>query len=58
MPRNKIFVAESGIKTPEDIAALSRVGADAVLIGETLMRMGDIGKGIQALKGAADENSN
>ena len=58
VPRNKIFVAESGIKTPEDIAALSRAGADAVLIGETLMRMGDIGKGIQALKGAADENSN
>ena len=47
VPRNKIFVAESGIKTPEDIAALSRAGADAVLIGETLMRMGDIGKGIQ-----------
>lgn len=33
-----IFVAESGIKTPEDISVLRKAGVDAVLIGETLMR--------------------
>lgn len=38
VPRDILFVAESGIKTREDIARLRSVGADAVLIGETLMR--------------------
>ena len=36
-----IFVAESGIKGPEDIAQLKNEGVDAVLIGETLMRAKD-----------------
>ena len=40
-PPNVIFVSESGIKTPEDIAALYKNGTDAVLIGETLMRAED-----------------
>ena len=38
IPADRIFVSESGIKTPEDAAAVKRAGADAVLIGETLMR--------------------
>lgn len=38
VPEDKIFVAESGIKTPEDIKILNNIGVDAVLIGETLMR--------------------
>lgn len=33
-----IFVSESGVKTAEDVALLREIGADAVLIGETLMR--------------------
>jgi indole-3-glycerol phosphate synthase len=37
VPRDIIFVAESGIKTPEDIATLREAGVNAVLIGETLM---------------------
>lgn len=32
------FVAESGIRTPEDIEQLRGAGVNAVLIGETLMR--------------------
>ncbi len=40
-PDNIIFVAESGIKTPEDIKRLHNAGIDAVLIGETLMRAHD-----------------
>lgn len=38
VPEDIIFVSESGVKTAEDIALLREIGADAVLIGETLMR--------------------
>lgn len=38
VPQNIIFVAESGIQSPGDIATLQAAGVDAVLIGETLMR--------------------
>ena len=38
IPPNKIYVAESGVKNSADVATLKKIGADAVLIGETLMR--------------------
>lgn len=38
VPEDITFVAESGIKTAEDILSLTAAGVDAVLIGETLMR--------------------
>lgn len=41
IPSDVIFVAESGVKGPEDIRALSGIGADAVLVGEALMRAED-----------------
>ena len=41
IPAEKIFVAESGVKTSDDIKILKKIGADAVLIGETLMRAAD-----------------
>ena len=41
VPSNVIFVSESGVKTAEDVAAIYKMGADAVLIGETLMRAAD-----------------
>ncbi|MDR3271715.1 MAG: indole-3-glycerol phosphate synthase TrpC [Peptococcaceae bacterium] len=37
VPRDRLFVAESGIHTPEDIARLRKQGVNAVLIGEALM---------------------
>ncbi len=37
LPTDTIKVAESGIKTPEDLIRLHRVGFDAFLIGEALM---------------------
>ncbi len=49
IPRGKIIVAESGFKTYHDIAKLKSLGANAVLIGETLMRERNIGKKIQEL---------
>lgn len=41
IPPEKIFVAESGVKNTEDVKILKKIGADAVLIGETLMRATD-----------------
>lgn len=38
VPENILFVSESGVKSAEDVRALREIGADAVLIGETLMR--------------------
>ena len=41
VPKEVIFVSESGVKTPEDIMNIKAFGADAVLIGEMLMRESD-----------------
>lgn len=38
VPEDKILVSESGIHSAEDIAAVRKSGADAVLIGEAFMR--------------------
>lgn len=40
-PEGTIFVAESGIKTREDVKALEEENVNAVLVGETLMRAED-----------------
>ena len=42
IPKGKIIVSESGIKTRADILKLEEAGIDAILIGETLMRSKDI----------------
>ncbi|MDF2987379.1 MAG: Indole-3-glycerol phosphate synthase [Eubacterium sp.] len=42
VPREKLFVSESGIKTADDITVLRQNGTNAVLIGETLMKSGNI----------------
>lgn len=41
VPPGVLFVAESGVRGPEDIRQLRALGADAALIGETLMRSSD-----------------
>lgn len=38
VPKNIMFVSESGVQAAEDVQKLREIGADAVLIGETLMR--------------------
>ena len=45
-----IFISESGIKTPEDVARLKENDVDAVLIGETLMKSDDKKAMISELK--------
>ena len=49
LPEKVVAVAESGIHTVADIARLSEAGADAFLIGETLMRESDPGEKLEEL---------
>lgn len=51
VPKGVVFVSESGIKSREDIEAVEKMGADAVLIGETLMRASDKKAMLNELKG-------
>ena len=51
VPTDVLFVAESGIKTAEDVAAMRNVGADAVLVGETLMTAEDKAAKLLELRG-------
>lgn len=51
VPGEVLFVAESGIRTAEDIALLRAAGVNAVLIGETLMRSSDKKQMLSQLKG-------
>jgi indole-3-glycerol phosphate synthase len=51
MPKSVLKVAESGIKTAEDAARMRAAGADALLVGESLMRAADpaaLMKGLQS----------
>lgn len=41
VPEDIIFVAESGVQTASDIQEIVQTGADAVLVGEALMRSDD-----------------
>ena len=51
IPRDVLFVSESGVKSAEDVAGLRALGADAVLIGETLMRSPDKRAKLAELRG-------
>ena len=52
VPTDKVFVAESGIHTTEDIALLKKLGCDAALIGESLMTAPNRMEKIQLFKAA------
>jgi indole-3-glycerol phosphate synthase len=49
VPTGKTVVSESGIHTRQEIEELERVGVDAVLIGETLMRAPDPEEAVREL---------
>ncbi len=51
VPPEVLFVAESGIRSADDISSLRNHGVNAVLIGEQLMRTGDKRAAIAKLKG-------
>jgi len=50
IPNSKIIVAESGINSHETVVELSKVGADAFLVGEHFMRQDDISGALKSLK--------
>lgn len=52
IPSDVIFISESGIKTKEDVKAIKDMGADAVLIGEALMRSGNIEETLKDFRNA------
>ena len=51
IPEDIVFVSESGIKTPEDVALLRDAGVSAVLIGEALMKSTDKKQKLRELRG-------
>lgn len=51
IPQDVLFVSESGVNRAEDVARLRYIGADAVLIGETLMRATDKKAKLSELRG-------
>lgn len=51
IPSQVLFVSESGVKSAQDVQKLRDLGADAVLIGETLMRAADKKAKLSELRG-------
>jgi indole-3-glycerol phosphate synthase len=50
-PSSPLLVAESGIHTRADVERLKQCGAKAILVGESLMKHGDIGTKVRELIG-------
>ncbi len=50
IPASCIYVAESGVKQPEDVKCIRQIGADAVLMGEVLMRAADKKEMLDAMR--------
>ena len=57
IPAGKTVVSESGIGAREELEELERVGVDAVLIGERLMRADDPERACRDLVGAEGEET-
>ena len=51
IPQGVLFVSESGVRTAQDVTQVRQMGADAVLIGETLMRAADKTAMLRELRG-------
>lgn len=51
VPRDRLVIAESGIRTRADVERVARAGVNAVLVGESLMRSGDIARKVKELVG-------
>jgi indole-3-glycerol phosphate synthase len=51
IPKDRMVVGESGIKTHADMQRLEAAGVKAVLVGESLMRAPDIGRALRELRG-------
>lgn len=51
VPAGVTYVAESGIRTADDVDRLGAAGVDAILVGESLMRQPDVRAAAAALAG-------
>ena len=51
IPKDRLVVGESGIRTHDDVLMLGRSGVKAVLVGESLMRQEDISAATRTLLG-------
>jgi indole-3-glycerol phosphate synthase len=51
VPADLILVAESGVRTRANVARLAAIGADAMLVGEALVRAADVGQKVRELVG-------
>eukprot|EP00798_Chlamydomonas_sp_ICE-L_P023719 gene23719-9270_t len=47
--RGILMVGESGIFTPDDVAFVQKAGCQAILVGESLVKQGDIETGVKTL---------
>ena len=56
VPEDVVLISESGIKTREDALRALRAGANALLVGETLMRSSDSSREIQEFLSLTEEN--
>lgn len=56
IPPDKIMVSESGVKNTEDVEELCRYGADALLIGTTIMQSSNIELTIKKMRFAAERS--
>jgi indole-3-glycerol phosphate synthase len=51
IPPDRLVVAESGIRSRQDVQRLEAAGVQAMLVGETLMASADIGDAVDDLLG-------
>lgn len=54
IPVDVVLVAESGIRTRADVDRLGRIGVNAMLVGEALVRAEDVGRQVRELVGTQD----
>jgi indole-3-glycerol phosphate synthase len=54
IPKDKVIVAESGIKTHDEIKQLQALGVNAVLIGECFLRVADVGAKVREVMGVRE----
>lgn len=49
LPKDVILVAESGISTPDDVLRMGQAGAHAILVGESLVKSGDMAEQVRQM---------